>query len=405
MKKVLLAVTLLLFVFSSQAQFTWKVKNEFPGAKRKWSAGFEVNGKAYLIGGCLSEAPVVYSNNVWEYNPINDIWTQKNNFVRNLSLPSYFTLNGHGYIVGGVDDSYTDRRELYQYDETNDTWVAKAPYPTTIRESFHFVINNKAYVGQSGMYEYDPTANSWTSKASYPGPHTINPTCFSIGNYGYAGLGSDGGATLYDSIYKYDPSNNTWVTIAHFPGIPRSGAKAFVLNNKAYVVGGYSYINGQRYELGDCYEYDPASDTWSAVPGMPGTPRESVTAFAINGNGYIVAGAVIGDNNYSKYVSEFGTCSALSSINPIEGNGNAKMGFTLFPNPSTDLLNVKLGEYEVTSGIHYAIISVDGKIIKQGDNVQRDFSVDVKDLSEGVYLFELINDKGIKGIERFEIAH
>lgn len=47
--------------YSATAQFTWVNKNPFPDSARFGSGSFTLNGKGYVVGGVTSLSPVTYS--------------------------------------------------------------------------------------------------------------------------------------------------------------------------------------------------------------------------------------------------------------------------------------------------------------------------------------------------------
>ncbi len=97
-----------------------------------------------------------------------------------------FSLNGFGYVCGGVIDfrSITND-DMYMYDPGKDTWIKKAglpalapaPPPQGRYSPFSFVINNIAYAGGGNsingipgtdVEQYDPVNDKWTLIAQCP---------------------------------------------------------------------------------------------------------------------------------------------------------------------------------------------------------------------------------------------
>lgn len=107
-----------------------------------------------------------------------------------------------------------------------------------------FVIDNKGYVGcgrgtstnLKDLWEYNPVSDNWTQKASLPGNGRYLGVGFSIGNYGYVGLGQTGtlGPFLND-IWEYNPVTNSWTRKVDFPASGRVYTIAMAINGKAYI--------------------------------------------------------------------------------------------------------------------------------------------------------------------------
>ena len=303
MKKNYLLLLLLTIVMASQAQYTWLAKDSFPGAPRGVAATFSVGNTGYMVGG-FTQYPGVWVNEVWAYGPTNDTWVQKNNFPNATAGSAVFSIGDSSYVVGGYVGGGLNNNLNYLYNPSNDSWGAKASFPENgVSGAFSFVINGTAYVGtgerpgannSTSVYSYTPSTDSWSSVASYP-ESLVNTVGFAIGGLGYAGLGSNGSLSQTSDFYSYSPVTNTWTPIASFPGEPRNSAMAFVINGKAYVGGGWTGIPGNPsviYDLGNFYCYDPASNTWSQLPGLPGRAREHANTFVLNDNAYVVGGLV-----------------------------------------------------------------------------------------------------------------
>lgn len=411
MKKHYVTLCFLFATLLSSAQFTWTIKDTFPGTPRRMGAGLIINGTGYLVGG-NSALPATYLNDVWAYSPSADSWSQKSNFPYNTSAAAYFTINNVGYVVGGAQSAGVSVSTNEAYNAGTDTWSAKAGFPENgVTEAFQFVINGLAYVGagerngsgvSSTMYAYNPANDSWSSMASYPGPQSINMAGFSIDSFGYAGIGQDGAGNFFNQFYQYNPGNNTWAQIASFPGKQRCAATSFVINGKAYVGGGVTTVSGIPYDLGDFYVYDPVANTWTPVPGFPGTPRQYATPFVFNDVAYAVGGFNDDGDLFYNLVSEFGSCSDITAIIPIAGNSSA--GIELYPNPSTNDVTVKINN-QVTSEIKYEIVAADGKVIKTGTTTQNTFGFSANNFADGVYILNITDNNGIHGAQRFEVMH
>src|SRR6185369_14345897 len=120
--KLFLTSIFLLFALIASADY-WTQKATFPGPGRQVPASFVINGKGYVSGGI---SPLLYLNDLWEYDPATNGWTQK------ADLPGAgrygavgFAINSKGYIgIGGTP--YLN--DFWEYDAPTDTWTQKADF-------------------------------------------------------------------------------------------------------------------------------------------------------------------------------------------------------------------------------------------------------------------------------------
>ncbi|HEX5003331.1 MAG TPA: T9SS type A sorting domain-containing protein [Bacteroidia bacterium] len=109
-----------------------------PGEVIRYGAStFSVNGKGYVGCGVGYDAVgnLVMKNDLWEYDPSTQQWTQKLNFPGTArSFAAGFAADGNGYIGMGTNtvppggNYYSD---FWKYDAQLNTWTADAaiPYP------------------------------------------------------------------------------------------------------------------------------------------------------------------------------------------------------------------------------------------------------------------------------------
>lgn len=99
---------------------------------------------------------------------------------------------------------------------------------------------------------------TWLAKDSLPGPPLYAASGFELNGSGYVIGGSTApdNVTSTNAVWKYNPSTDQWTQKANFP-VQTAGPAYFVLNNRAYVVGGnvpvthYSTANYQYNETLD----------------------------------------------------------------------------------------------------------------------------------------------------------
>jgi len=212
-------------------------------------------GFCFTIGdkGYISKGGILDGRELWEYNVVTNVWTQKATFpgaVRFFSAS--FVIGNKAYIAGGNYGS-TYFREVWEYDPTDVTpWTQKANIPVAFlgrSGSTGFSIGTKGYIAcgeyktpaspfiqyTKTLLEYNPTTDAWTQKTNFPGAGMSQGASFVIGQSGYVGAGYTG--TISSKVfYKYSPSSNTWVKIALMPN-QEAQPIGCSINSKGYVSG------------------------------------------------------------------------------------------------------------------------------------------------------------------------
>jgi hypothetical protein len=318
----------------AQGPNIWTQKANFGGTARDGAFAFSVGSLGYIGGGNNNGS---FKNDLWEYNPATNAWTQKAGVPSNEYLASSFTIGSKAYIGCG----YNTGNAFYEYDPVANTWAGKASMPGTARYiTMGFSIGSKGYCGTgynpnnpyntfNDFYEFDPVANTWTVKASIPGGGRSYAVGFGIGSKGYAGTGNIGGNAVRD-FYEYDPTGDTWTAKANVGSINRMQSFGIAMNSKGYVGGG-----GQGYDPTGFYEYDPGADTWTAKATIPVT-RAGAVGFAVGTKLYIGTGGDPFDNNYygSNYYYrndfyEWSSCGPIVAVSPasafICGSGSVTL--------------------------------------------------------------------------------
>ena len=204
-------------------------------------------------------------------------------------------------------------------------WVNRATFEgIAMGEGASFVLNDQAYVGTginpltpniklttmfkysyakipiNEPYGYDSAYGSWTAVTDFPGQARSNAVAFTIGGTGYlgGGLANDGFTPLND-YYAYNPGSG-WSQIDSLVdqngnSHPRFDAVSFSFDTTAFVLTGTDNYNF----FDDIYRYSPTTNTWIALPSMPGSKRSGAITWVYKGQGYLVTGYT----NGSRYSS------------------------------------------------------------------------------------------------------
>ncbi|MCC7301750.1 MAG: T9SS type A sorting domain-containing protein [Bacteroidia bacterium] len=349
------------------AQGSWVARSNFAGAAREKAAGFSIGTKGYIMGGNVS------GNELWEWDQTLDSWTQRANCPVSKYFHVAFAIGTKGYVTTG------SAPDTYEWDQSTNTWTVKAPYGgPSCTGAQAFVIGSLAYVGMGNaggndFWEYNSVTDSWTQRQNFGGAASHWGVGFSIGTKGYYGTGFDGNLNRQD-FWEWDQATNIWTQRANFFDARRA-AVGFALAGKGYIGTGYpnTYMN-------DWWEYDPAGNTWTQVANFGGPPSCCQATFVIGNKGYVGTGYA---NGGSQMFWEY--TPGPSALNELSG-----LQVNIFPNPmETEAL------FTFSQPLKNGLLSVyssDGRklteeIIPSGAT---HFTLYRKDVPSGIYLCKIM---------------
>jgi N-acetylneuraminic acid mutarotase len=250
---------------------TWIQCADFPSAKRQNSVGFSIGNKGYV---CLGQnGGSVFFNDLYEYDPAANTWTKRSNFPGKLRSSAVCTVIGNKAYIGlGTSDNMTVLYDFWEYDPSSDKWTRLADFPTeTGYCGFRFASKTKGYFGlgnknsqepiaKNGIWEYDPLANTWTRLAAFPGSERVRSLGFTIGNYGYIGLGrkiSSYYDTVLNDFWRFDINNKIWTRIPDLPYKGRWEAVGITVNNKGFIYSGNNDEDTYGYNAESIIVFSP----------------------------------------------------------------------------------------------------------------------------------------------------
>ncbi len=277
---------------------TWTQKSDFGGNARINAVGFSIGTKGYIGTGSLTVDNNSYTKDFWEYNPVNNIWFRKSDFLgirRNSAVG--FSIENKGYIGTGSASDGNFKNDFWEYNPNIDTWIQKSDFGGIPRkEAVGFSIGSKGYIGAGGdqisptndFWEYDPIINIWIKKSNFPGA-PISAIGFGLNSKGYAltGMSSfENGVSGSGNLYEFNPTSNSWIGRDPLPSLQeRFEAVGFTINSKGYLASG----GWQEYQ-NDLWEFDPSSAVWILKTDSGGTSRTGGVGIQINQKGYLGLG-------------------------------------------------------------------------------------------------------------------
>jgi RNA polymerase sigma factor (sigma-70 family) len=285
------------FFMAPKADGKWVKKADMPTERCQMGA-VTIGGKIYAVGGLkVVNGNFIQLPTVEEYDPIDDKWTEKANIplARFLNY-SVCEVNGMIYAIGGGGGL----PNVDAYDPIKDRWTKKADLPTPRTHMSSAVVNGKIYA-ISGLLpnmkivptveEYDPVNDVWTKKADMPDPResasavTVNNKIYVVGG-DFTDDPNAWGVGMA-KVLEYDPATDTWSKKSDMP-TPRTAAAAVVVDNKIYVICGFS--GGANAIFFPTVEiYDPINDTWTKGVDMA-VAKTFPACSAVNGKIYVIGG-------------------------------------------------------------------------------------------------------------------
>ena len=270
--------------------------------------GAVVNNKLYIFGGFLKDLKT--TPKVQVYDPATNRWTAKRDMPEQLTHAAVVADGQIVYVAGGFvgDHPGPQTAHVWKYNAASDTWSAFTPLPAArgggamvlLGRTLHFAGGTERNPGQTDLYVRDTpdhwTLNldnpvAWQSAAPLPNPRNhlaaaaLNGKMYVMGGQH---LGDEYIGTQSE-VDMYNPVSNTWVKVASLPrAISHTNSSTVVWNNRIVMVAG---VGSNSEKIADVYEYDPAANTWSALPALP-APRQSPVAGVINNRLIVSTGSL-----------------------------------------------------------------------------------------------------------------
>ena len=279
----------------------WVERSDFEGHTRSSAVSFVIGDQVY-VGSGYNGSDDEYYNDFWGYDPQLNFWQPIATFPgAGRSSAVAFGIGNKGYIGTGFDGD-DELKDFWEYDPATNTWTQKADFGGTARrEAVGFALNDRGYIGTGydgsdtkDFWEYNPATNTWTQIPSIGGSKRRGGVAFVIDDKAYVGTGTHNGAYEFD-FWELDGAK---VHTDEFPwnekedldadddyNLVRSGAAAFSLNGKGYLVGGL-----QGSALNTVWEYDPVEDVWEQKTSLEGTSRDNAVGFEVQGRGFVTLG-------------------------------------------------------------------------------------------------------------------
>lgn len=194
------------------------------------------------------------------------------------------------WLVGGFTAAGGGSPTVLVYDVMNDTWRQGPVYPLAVHHAQAAFVDGRLYVfggyvtgallpgtvvpgaGPAGWprtplaFSLDPALGRWESVPTMPVARSAGGAAVLDGKvYLVGGVGMDG---FLDVVHVFDPATGAYSEAAALPA-PRDHLSVFADGGKVYALAGRENAGGAWDDLETSEVYDPASDTWTALPPAP----------------------------------------------------------------------------------------------------------------------------------------
>jgi N-acetylneuraminic acid mutarotase len=256
---------------------SWTQVQSFPGQPRSNAVGFNIGNTGYIGSGLANDGFTALAD-FYAYNPNANTWSQINS-IQNESktYPRFdavaFSFDTTAYVLTGTNSNYYFG-DVWRYSTTANTWIQQSNFPGNPRSgAISFVYNNQGYI----VTGYTPSV------------------LWSIGNLAYDFWKftprNDDDTTQWSRLhdtYNTNPGNFD----DGYTNIIRHNGSGFLIlgqpdGDKAYITLG----SNSGTDITSTWEYDFASDLWTAKSSFQGTPRSSAVSFTLTGTVPTTAGA------------------------------------------------------------------------------------------------------------------
>jgi N-acetylneuraminic acid mutarotase len=301
----------------------WKKGAPFPEPDEELY-GVTANGKLYVMGG-WDNGKARGAN--YEYDPATDKWAKKQPMPRPAHHAALAAVNGKIYAFGGfvapatsaipLGAAWEPIADAYEFNPATDSWKPLAPLPGKRGSAIAAEVGGKIYViGGATTMEgskdpfftafgparvlgtndvYDPATNKWESRnpmsvaRNHAFSGVVNGKIYVIG--GRTGHGFILSATNTNVVEEYDPVSNMWSIPKERMPTARSGGASGTDGRRIYVAGGEVTTTALVGAYRAVEAYDPATNSWTALPSMP-MPRHGVAGAVIGNRFHLVSGMI-----------------------------------------------------------------------------------------------------------------
>lgn len=386
---VLLGIALILLQ-TAHAQ-SWFQLSDFPGLERDDGASFTIGTKAYCGSGVI---PFRLLGDFYSFDVLSEQWDT----ISALPLGEErqyacgFASDSLGYIFGGYDGVF--RNDLWQYQPANDLWLQKSPLPAVGRGgAASFVIDSMVYIvgGKTDslaaiveVWAYNMINDSWVQKQDFPFDPRWRSAACSNGQKGYLAFGLDDSLKYHSEVYAYDPTLDQWTLITVLPEGGRNYVKMHIFGSKLITIGGNDSVGNF---LDECWEYDLNTSVWTSIAAFPNQGRRGGMSFESANAIYYTTGLTSGGIRF-KESWKLEDPTELQELE-LEQEGRVRV----FPNPAADEIWIEIHDFILNDSWKLRVLDVNGTVLFRSRLHQKKNRIILRGMPSALYIIELKNER------------
>ena len=279
-----------------------------------------IDSLIYVFGGVNNAVSTL--NTTEFYNTETDNWEAKKNIPIDIVWSNAEAIKDKIYVTGGWNSSLTSSwitiDSSFEYNSENDSWKTIKEFPVNSGSNASCVLNDKMFIlgGMKSASEasnfkqalfYDPANDTWDTLSNMLNDRLERFSACTLNNEIYVCGGLQVRSNQLISIgntEKYDPVQNEWMELAEMP-VPVLNHISLAYDEKLYLFGGDSgtFTTSKSYPSNIIQEYDPTTDEWTLMEGMP-FKRSDMTGQKVGNYIYLMGGYSINSRNWNSALSE-----------------------------------------------------------------------------------------------------
>lgn len=274
----------------------WWSGTELPSPRQEHGVA-AVGGQVVVVAG-VDDGPITLGR-VQAFDPETGVWSDLPELPVAVHHPNVAALDdGTLVMLGALDAAFRPVAEAWVLPVGASAWEPVTPPPSDVGSSATAVLDGKVHLvgglGVSGAIAWhqvwDPTTDSWEQLPD--APHARDHLAWGVvdGELVVTAGRQRSLSAFVAATDRYDPVSG-WTSGAPIP-TPRGGVAAAVLNGRLHVVGGEGNPDDPDGVFATHEAYDPASDSWEALPDIP-APRHGMGAAVVDGVLWVPGGAPV----------------------------------------------------------------------------------------------------------------